>query len=45
LGQAWPYLLILLAGIFIAFLSFYQLIREMWRTAAIRSRQDHPVVG
>ena len=30
LGQAWPYLLILLAGIFIAFLSFYQLIREMW---------------
>lgn len=30
LGQAWPYLLALLAGIFIAFLSFYQLISEMW---------------
>jgi 4-hydroxybenzoate polyprenyltransferase len=30
LGQAWPYLSVLLAGIFIAFLSFYQLIRDMW---------------
>ena len=30
LWQAWPYLLILLGGIFIAFLSFYQLIKEMW---------------
>ncbi len=30
LGQAWPYLLILLGGIFLAFLSFYQLILDMW---------------
>ena len=30
LGRAWPYLLVLLAGVFTAFLSFYQKIREMW---------------
>ena len=31
LGDAWPYLTILLAGIVMAFLSFYQLIQYMWR--------------
>jgi hypothetical protein len=30
LGQAWPYLCILLAGIVMAFLSFYQLIQYLW---------------
>ena len=31
LGQAWPYLCIILAGIVMAFLSFYQLIQYLWR--------------
>ena len=30
IGVAWPYISILLAGILLAFLSFYQLIRNMW---------------
>ena len=29
-GLAWPYISILLAGIMLAFLSFYQLITNMW---------------
>jgi hypothetical protein len=29
-GLAWPYISILLAGILLAFLSFYQLITNMW---------------
>ena len=34
LGQAWPYLAVILGGISIAFLSFYQLIKLTWANDA-----------
>lgn len=30
LGAAWPYLCVILGGIFVAFVSFYQLIKMTW---------------
>ncbi len=30
LGEAWPYLAVLLAGVLVAFLSFFQMIQYLW---------------